>query len=75
MNADPDYTVKIRRDNYTVTDHNLGICGEKPVRRGSRTEAHEYLDVCAGSSSLILIEELGEEDRVLTGAQYDGETL
>lgn len=75
MNVDADYTVKIRGGKYTVKDENLGICGETPVRRGPKSEAHDYLDVCAGSSAMILIQETGEEDRVLTGAQYSEDAL
>lgn len=75
MNVDPDYTVKISRSNYTVTDHNLGLRGEKSVRRESKSNAHSYLDTCAGSSAMILVQELGEEDRVLTGSQYTEDAL
>jgi len=70
---DTDYTVRVEYGEYTVKDHNMGICGETPVRRESRSSAVKYLDTCVGETQTVRIEKRGEETLIVTGGvSFDG---
>ena len=70
MMPDPDYRVKVYRDEYTVKWRRTDGRYETSTSRGSKSEAVRELEA-AGDGALIEINQFGEDTVYTTAAKFD----